>query len=192
MKQKSLILLVSIVTTILLLIPLQGCIDQNNSNHSDSILVTASLKTLVLKLDELPDNVIILEEYYNDTEQNEPWPNITAICTEKFTVDYHMNDTNLSYFLLLELRKIESTKATEDSFNAQESTLLDTPIEIIPVEKIGDETILGKIETMYHLIFRKYNVITVITSAVDSGLEEQDIIDYAKIIENNIESSIES
>ena len=192
MKQKSLILLFSIFSIILFLIPLQGCIDQNNSNHSDPTLVTVSLKTLVLKLDELPENVIILDEFYNDTETNEPWPNVTAICTEKFTVDYHINDTNLSYFLLLELRKIESTKATEESFNAQESILLDTPIEIIPVEKIGDEAILGKIETMYHLIFRKYNVITVITSAVDSGLEEEDIIDYAKIIENNIESSIES
>lgn len=186
MKQKSLILLISII---LLIIPLQGCIDQNNS---ESILVTVPLTTLGLKQNELPENVFPLNDFFNDTEQYEQWPNVTAICTEKYWVDYRLNDTNQSFFLLVELRKIESIEATENSFKAQESVLLEMTIEILPSETIGDESILGKVDSMYHILFRKYNVIVVLTSAYDSGVEKQEIIDYAEIILNNIESSVES
>ena len=189
MKHKSLKIFVTMVLIILLIITLPGCIDQNNS---ESILVTAPLTTLVFKTNELPEYVIQFIEIYNDTEQYEPWPNVTAICTEKYTVDYRFNDTNKSHFLLLELRKIESIEATENSFKAQESVALDTNLEIIPSETIGDESVLGKVDTMYHIFFRKYNIIAVLTTAYDVGLETKEITDFAKIILNNIESSVKS
>ena len=189
MKHKSLKIFVTMVSIILFIITLQGCIDQNNS---ESILVTAPLTTLVFKTNELPENVIQFIEIYNDTEQYEPWPNVTAICTEKYTIDYRFNDTNKSHFLLLELRKIESIEATENSFKAQESVALDTNLEIIPSETIGDESVLAKVDTMYHIFFRKYNIIAVLTTAYDVGLETKEITDFAKIILNNIESSVKS
>jgi len=187
MKHKFIILLVTITLSI---VSFQGCMDQNNSK---SILVTAPLNTLGLEPNDLPENIFPIEERYNDTEQIDIFDeNITKL--EEYTVDYRYTE-NDSFYVLLELRKIVSIEDTIKAFEAQKSVLIEyygSIMEEIPIEEIGDESIMVKVGTRYHLILRIYNVILTITTAVDIEITEQDIINYVTIITNNIESSIKS
>ena len=187
MKHKFIILLVTITLSV---VSFQGCMDQNNSK---SILVTAPLNTLGLKPNDLPENVFPISEVYNDTEKIDIFSeNITKI--EEYIVDYRYIE-NESFYILLELRKIISIEDTIKAFEAQKSVLIEyygSDMEEVPIQEIGNESIMVKIASRYHLILRIYNVILTITPAVDIDITEQDIINYATIITNNIKSSIKS
>ena len=188
MKHKFIILLAIITLSI---VSFQGCMDQNNSK---SILVSAPLNTLGLKPNDLPENIFPISEIYNDTEQIDIFSDENITKLEEYIVDYRYTE-NESFYVLLELRKIISIEDTIKAFEAQKSVLIEyygSYMEEIPIQEIGNESIMVKVGTRYHLILRIYNVILTITTAVDIEITEQDIINYATIITNNIESSIKS
>ena len=182
MKQIFLILSVIIISTIVL----QGCVDQNNSGPK---LVTAPLNTLGLKSNELPDNVVKLNEVFNDTEVLVEFSdNVTAILLEKYGVDYSLKEPQS--FLTLDMKKLNSTDETKEQFERERSDLSDLNYEIVSEEKIGDESVVGRLNDYYLIIFRKYNVVSRIYPVLSHDLTIQDFINYAKIIVNHIESSV--
>lgn len=178
-----------IVSISLIVIILQGCIDQNNPNGVDnSVFVTASVDTLGLNLSELPEGIFEFVTVYNDTHQVDIFTDENITRVEQYTVDYR-NESEEEY-LLLELRKIESVEGAKKVFDFQKNVFSDYLSDEISTEGIGDQSIMGKVSTKYHLLLRKYNIIIALTSADDIGNIAQKLIDYATIIINNIESNI--
>lgn len=169
-------------------ITLQGCIEQNNI---DTEFVTAPLNNLGLNLTDLPDNIYPFDERYNDTVQVDIFSDDNITKLEEYSVDYRYKETD-SYYMLFELRKIESTEDAKKVFESQKNAFTEYATEEIPLGEIGNQSILGKVGTRYHLILREYNIILTITSTLDTEITEQEVINYATIVVNNIESSMQS
>jgi len=196
---RKILIFISIIVAIIAII-LIGFILQNylNNDENNSVLITVPVNSLGIQQEYLPDNISPIIEIYNDTEQIDFFSDDNITRLEEYTVDYRYNETNSEY-LIIEIRKIESIDGAKEVFDNQKNLFIETfgtGFNDIKSEIIGDEMLFGSISgrtiSKYHLFFRKNNAIITLTSASDIDVTENDIINYAKIILNNIESSIES
>lgn len=196
---KKILMFISIIIVLFTII-LIGFIFQNylNNDENNSVYITEPVNSFGIQQKYLPENVSKFFEIYNDTEQIDIFSddNITRI--EDYKVDYRYNETKSEY-LFIEIRKIESIEGANEVFDKQKNVFIETfgkGFNDIKAEIIGDEmlfgSIIGKTISKYHLFFRKYNLIITLTSASDVDVTENNMINYAKIILNDIESNIES
>lgn len=195
LDMKKISIFISIIVVLIAII-LIGFIFQNylNNDENNSVFITAPVNSLGIQQKYLPDNVKQFFEIYNDTEEIDFFSDDNITKLEQYTVDYRYNETESEY-LLVEIKKIESIEGAKKIFNNQNELFIETfgnDIKNIQTEKLGDESIFAKIISKYHLFLRKANIIITLTSASDEDITENDMINYASIILNNIESSIES
>lgn len=175
------IFLIFLVALSVSAIMLQGCMEQTDEA---SRLIAASLNTLGFKSGELPDNFIKQMEDFVDTERPiNISSNVTIIFLEVYIVTYVHNETQQSLFL--EMEKCSSTEEARTLFGQHKDDFTDSVYQIISAEEIADESVMVEIDSHYHIIFRKFNIV----STLDAEVSQQDAIDYAKIIVNHIESS---
>lgn len=168
------------------IVSLQGCTDQNNSGPK---LVNVPLNTLGFKSNELPDDVVKQNESFNDTKMLVEFPpDKTVIFLEVYRVDYGLNEMEI--YLTLDMKKLNSTDVAKEQFEREKNDLLNSNFEIATDQEIGDNSIVVEFRDQYIIIFRKYNVVSTIYPFMADDSSVQDFIDYAKIIENHIESSI--
>jgi hypothetical protein len=168
-------------------ISLVGFIYLNNSNNNNAIFVSESVRNLGLDEEDLPENISQFVFLYNDTEGFDDFTE-NVLRLEQYSVDYR-NETE-GFYILVELKRIESTDGAIKVFESQRDIFVEFISNLISTEGIGDQSILGAVDDRYHLLLRKYNVILTLTSASGAAVTDQEIINYAKIIENKIESSV--
>jgi hypothetical protein len=173
--------------TILSTIILQGCMDQNNDD-SEGDLVTENLDKLVFKSNQLPYYVTKQNEEYSKTDIPVPLKGKTFIFQEFYRTEYVSNESKI--FITLEMKKLNSTDVAKDLFEAEKNDFDDQNYDILSINEIGDESITFDYRDSYIILFRKSNIIVTLfpMKLVDFSLE--DYVEYAKIIVDNIESSM--
>ncbi len=154
-----------------------------------------SLKDVRLKLQDLNDEGY---EKFDEEYITEPYfaPNGTIFSgwkiLEKYEVRFSKNDSS---FILQTLGKLSSEQKTEEMINGIKKE--DLPYDFVEIdsEKIGEETYMGTTNTtifnqnvkLYLIIFRINNIIAAL---IGSYISKETIINYAHIIETNIQSKL--
>jgi len=169
-----------------------GCIEETK----EEITVKAQLNNLALTLDDLQENYTKFDEEY----KTEPYIVPEGLLLEgwnvleKYEVRFSKNETE---FILQTIARLESKEKCKEFIDKVESQNFSYTFQEGEMEVIGDESYLGKNVTtifdqkvaLYFICFRIEDVIVVFLS---SKISMEIIIDYAKIVENNINSVLES
>ncbi len=181
MKNTFLLLLIVIISTI----NLQGCVEQNNNENK---LVTASLNTLGFTSNQLPDDVIKQNEFFDDETAILEFPtNITISLLELYMIEYTNNESQP--FLTLEIQKLNSSEVGKELFDIKKDDFSGPDHTVLSINEQGDESIIYQYGKTYIILFRKYNVVSTLSIiSVDIDLEKS--IEYAEIILGNIESKV--
>jgi hypothetical protein len=172
-----------------------GCIEETD-DEEDEKKVDSPLNILILTLNDLNGDYEKFDEEY----VTEPYIVPRGLLLEgwnvleKYEVRFSKNETN---FIIQTLARLESKEKCEEFIDKVESQNMSYTFQKGEIELIGDESYIGKnITTMfdkevalYLLCFRIEDVIVVFLS---SEILMDDLVDYAKIVENNINNVIEN
>lgn len=155
-----------------------------------------SLKDVRLKLEDLND-----EDYEKFDEEHITESYIAPAGTifsgwkilEKYELRFSKNESS---FILQQLGKLSSEQKTEEMISGIKNEDLPYNFVEIDSEKIGEETYMGTTTsdlfdeediTLYFIVFRINNIIVAL---MGSWVSKDTLINYAHIIENNIENEL--
>lgn len=193
MKFKNNIL---ILITLSLLLSVLGCVEESEDNDEKTLLIEAPLDQIALLKSDLPESFDELYMNYTTTPStaiNQTGKGITWQILERYDATYYLNVTNGVMESILKLDTME---------NAQNLTIYSKE-NILPFnyseqdhETIGDYSVLlnrtvinGNITYNYiTLMFSKGNVFVALGG---SASDISTFIDYAKIIENRINITLQ-
>ena len=174
------------IVVFLNLVLLSGCIEQSN-NNSDNMI---TLDKLCLKLDDLyEEGYIKLNEIHKTSPYNasegvfKGW-----LILEKYELLFQKNQSS---FIIQDLGRLSSEEKAVEFIDILETADLPYNYTEVISETIGDKSYLGENITnisglkvqVYFLAFKIKNIVVALAG---SFLTKDTIIDYAKIIENNI------
>ncbi len=190
MKNKILIVIFLFFTVIF-----QGCIEETKDNEEK--LVTAPLNTVGFKSDDLPSNYTNPSEFFNNTEISDNLSTgETVIALERYNAFYGFNATLQPSLTILMTKydSIESASAVFSEYNIYffNNDSSGEMYERVLAEQIGDESAVGVLTSgeytgAHQIIFRRINIVT---RFYTTDITQNESIEYAKILINNIESSL--
>ena len=172
------------------LVVLNGCIEQSDNNSNDEI----TLDKLRLNLDDLNE-----EGYteFNEIHKTSPYNASDGVfkgwlIMEKYELVFQKN---LSSFVIQTLGRLSSEEKAVEFIDTLKTVNLSYNYTEILSETIGEKSYLGKNTTIisgntvqiYLLAFKIENIIVALAGTY---ISEDIIIDYAKIIEKNINDNI--
>lgn len=189
------------IAVLLLTVGLSGCIEEESTEK----LVTASLSTLALTVDDLPQGYIKWSEDHN--KPSGTMQDITHIEEYKVALVFESHENNTGYpAIFLSLAKYNSSaEANIFLYNQSEQIMkaYDFLNRITPedVEQIGDESMYELFQGSYgdqnatvSLSWFRINNIVVFLLIQGVPIWEIDYtmltIDYSKIVENRINASL--
>jgi hypothetical protein len=188
---KKISIIVLVIT--LNLVMLNGCIEQSDKNSNNDI----SLDKLRLNLDDL------YEGGYNEFgEIHETSPYIAQngtifegwLIQEKYELGFRIN---LSSFILQTLGRLTSEEKADEFINNIKTVNLSNNYNFTEVisETIGEKSYLCKNITYIddnkiQLYFLSFKIKNIVVALIGSYISKDVIIDYAKIIEKNINDNI--
>jgi hypothetical protein len=175
---------------ILNLVILCGCIEESNNNSNNMI----TLDKLSLDLDDLyEEGYTKLNEIHKTIPYNasegvfEGW-----LILEKYEV---LLQKNLSSFIIQNLGRLDSEEKAVEFIDTLKTADLRYNYTEILSETIGEKSYLSKNTTYINenkvqLYFLAFKINNIVVALVGSYISKDVIIDYAKIIEKNINDNI--
>lgn len=180
------------IVLVSIFIGISGCIEETEKE----ITVKAQLNSLILTLEDLQGEYKKFDEEYVAEPYIVPEGLLLESWNvlEKYEVRFSKNETE---FILQTLARLESKEKCKEFINKVESQNMSYTFSEGEMEVIGDESYLGKnITTMFDqevaLYFLSFRIEDVIVVFLSSKISMGDLIDYAKIVENNINAVLEN
>ncbi len=186
---KKQLIIIGIVLVIIFL-GISGCIEDNKEENT----VDESLNNLVLTLGDLQGDYDKFDEEY----VTDPYTVQTGLLLEgwkvleKYEVRFSKNESN---FILQTLARLESKEKCIEFIDKIESLNMSYTFSKEAMDIIGEGSFIGKnITTIFDnevaLYFLCYRIEDVIVVFLSSDILKEDIINYAIIVENNINNVI--
>ena len=178
------------VVVFLNLILLSGCVEQPN-NNSDNMI---TLDKLCLKLDDLNE-----KDYtkLNEVHKTAPYTASEGVfkgwlILEKYEIVFQKNQSS---FIIQDLGRLSSEEKAVEFIDTLKTADLPYNYTEILSETIGEKSYIGENTTnisgnnvqIYFLAFKIKNIVVAMAGTY---LTKDTIIDYAKIIENNINENV--
>jgi len=182
---------IMILSTILILFSIfSGCITSDNSN-TDMI----DLKQISLKIDELNntgyesfDEIHVTEAYVAaEGTLFEGWDIL-----EKYNIRYNEDD---AIFIIQTIGKLLNSEKSDEFINHLKNANLSYDFTEINMDKIGQKSYLGMNETVLFeenstLYLVAYKIENIVVILLGSNIPKETVINYAKIVEENIEEKL--
>jgi len=192
-KKRKTFLVIGILLTVFFT-SLSGCVEENNESETYKLnLVKLIASDLKLEYQEL--NEEYLKEPYV-VEQGKMFEGMKVL--EKYEILFYINT---SYFIVQQVARLESINDTIEFVDTIKERIImpgvlsDYYFFDVDMEKIGDDSLLkentsiidGKSTHLFMLVFRVNDIVSILASG---SVEKEDILEYAKIVENRIYSII--